>query len=86
MLHTLTLGQFKTRLDTIMLNRKKLILLFKSVIIVNLWFPIVNSLSSTLTIAVDGFNMAALSVDVSVRLKNSVSSSTLSSRIGTVTI
>ena len=69
-----------------MLNRKKLILLFKSVIIVNLWFPIVNLLSSMLTVAVDGFNMAALSVDVSVRLKNSVSSSTLSSRIGTVAI
>ena len=51
-----------------------------------LQFLIVNLLSSMLTVAVVGFNMAALSVDVSVRLKNSVSSSTLSSRIGTVTI
>ena len=49
-------------------------------------FVVVNSLSSMLTVAVAGFNMAALSVDVNVRLKNSVSSSTLSSRIGTAAI
>ena len=51
-----------------------------------LGFVVVNSLSSMLTVAVAGFNMAALSVDVSVRLKNSVSSSTLSLTIGTATI
>ena len=47
-----------------------------------------NSLSSSsmLILVVTGFNITALSTDVRARLTNSVSSTTLSSRIGTVTI
>ena len=44
------------------------------------------STSSMLILAVAGFNMTALSTDVRVRLMNSLSSTTLSFRIGTVTI
>ena len=50
-------------------------------------FPFVNSLSMSLMLilAVAGFKTAALSSDARARLMNSVSSTTLSLRIGTVT-